>query len=401
VSLLDTLKHIGKDKTKALPKDALPGVWNMYDGKICDRGLSPIAHDLESLEFPEKELYYRFNPSLSKIYTIIASRGCPYLCTYCNSATMNTLYRQYGEHYHRTRSVYNVITELEMAKEKYKPSYIMFFDDVFGSKQGWLQEFAQQYRTRVGLPYYCQTSPLIHNEESLQLLAESGCCLLELGFQSANSQVRQEILNRRESNTNMEKLILLANRKGIFTELDLIFHLPGENKKHITEALDFVQKTRPKWVNVAFLQFHPKTTIIDIALDHNMLNQEKVVRIEQGMYAFSMRLVVKSGLGKQYRILLFQMFFASLLPKNISSVFIRWVEKPLICDICSFCISPFHYLSRILLSYTDKRDFLIRHHVLRSLYAARWVTINKFSKYARLKKSHYFASQTLCTTRSG
>ena len=382
-SLLNALGKSPIDEVKALPADALPGVWNLHCGEVMDRGLSPIPHDLDEMPFPEKQMYYDANPALASMYTAIGSRGCPYACTYCNSATMNTLYRGYGERYYRVRSVENVIAELKEAKARFKPKHVMFFDDVFGAKREWLREFSARYKAEVGLPYFCQTSPLIHDKESLALLADSGCVLLEFGFQSANARVRGGVLNRRETNDSMQELLLEAIRLGMFTELDLIANLPGETPEHLEEALDFVRATRPKWVNLSFLQFHPKTPITDTAVAEGMLTPEDVGRIEEGLHASSMRLLSKSSLGKRYRVLPFQVFFAFYLPPRLSKGFIRWAEKPILSGLCSFFASWFLYFSRILLSYTDKRDFLVRHHVVRSIRAARWVLARKVFGVAR------------------
>jgi radical SAM superfamily enzyme YgiQ (UPF0313 family) len=381
--LLERLADIPVEQVKALPPGELPGVWNSRDGKLIERGLSPIPADLDTLPFPEKEMYYRENPSLAIIYTVIASRGCPYGCTYCNTATMKQLYSHHGQRYYRVRSVDNVLAELHAAVQRYHPRYIMFFDDVFAADRKWLQEFTGRYKEEVGLSYYCQTSPLVHDAESLTLLAESGCCLLEFGFQSANARVRQEILNRRETNTDVKKLVLHAIRLGIFTELDLIAHLPGETREHIQEALDFVLETRPHWVNLAFLQFHPKTPITEIALRTHMLTEGDVRRIEQGEHASSMRLLSKMNLGKEYRILPFQMFAAFYLPRKISRKVIRWVQNPCIATLCSLFASVFLYGTRIVLSYTDRRDFLVRHHVIRSFHAGKWVLARKVLGFAR------------------
>lgn len=372
-SLLRVLDEMGRTKTKALSSDGLQGVWNLHNGKMIERGLSMVVKDLDSLPLPDKDLYYSYNPSLKKLYTIIASRGCPYFCTYCNSATMNSFYLSNRQRYYRVRSVDNVIAELRVAKERYRPSQVMFFDDVFASNLSWLREFNQHYKKQIGLPFFCQTSPLIHNEESLDLLADSGCVLLEFGFQSANPEVRERILNRKETNEEMRNLILLAKKKKIFTELDLIMNLPNETEEHIRQSLDFVLETRPHWVNVAYLQFHPKTPITRVALEAGMLKPADVEAIEQGKYASSMRLLSDTRLGDVYRLLPFQMFFASKLPGWLARVLIGWTRTNVVGKVCSLFASTFLYASRILSSFTDRRDFLVRHHVVRSLFAARWV----------------------------
>ncbi|MBF0518991.1 MAG: B12-binding domain-containing radical SAM protein [Nitrospirae bacterium] len=382
--LLEKIQSTNLETLKALPAEQLQGVWSVSNGSVIKRGLSAIPHDLNALPFPEKTMYYKTNPYLSVIYTIIAGRGCFYGCTYCNSSSMKNLYHEYNERYFRTRSVDNVIAELKHAREKFNPRYVMFFDDVFAARKDWLEEFSVKYKKEVGLPFYCQTSPLIHNEKSLQLLSESGCCLLEFGFQSANEQVRKEILNRHEKNEAMASLVIQAVSQGMFTELDMIANLPGETHQHITEALDFIATTHPNWVNLAFLQFHPKTPITDIAIAKQMLKAEDKQEIEHGLRASSMRLLSQVNMDKQYRILPFQIFAAFYFNKEISAIIIQLTQNTVVSEILSRLASPFLYLSRILLSYTDKRDFLVRHHVGRSLHAAKNVLLAKVFAFARL-----------------
>ncbi|HWR98718.1 MAG TPA: radical SAM protein, partial [Candidatus Methanoperedens sp.] len=177
-NLLEAIARHGIAGAQRLGAAELPGVCTLVDGAFVSRGLSPIPPDLDALPFPEKDAYYRENPVLASIYTIVASRGCPYRCTYCNSATMNETYRAHGATYYRVRSVDSVLAELRAALERHRPRHVMFFDDVFAARRDWLREFSRRYREEIGLPFYCQTSPLIHDAESLRLLAESGCCLI-------------------------------------------------------------------------------------------------------------------------------------------------------------------------------------------------------------------------------
>ncbi|QWR78595.1 B12-binding domain-containing radical SAM protein [Candidatus Magnetomonas plexicatena] len=371
--LVEKLEQMDKQAVKDLTFDQLPGVWNVSKGDLVKRGLSPVPHDLDKIPFPEKAMYYKTNPSLAITYTAIASRGCPYSCSYCNSDTIKSLYGSYKERYYRYRSVENVIAELKYALREYKPKYIMFFDNVFASRKDWLFEFVKRYKEEIGLPYYCQTSPLTHNKESLQLLYDSGCCLLEFGFQSANEDVRREILNRREKTPVMKELIRSAVSIGMFTEVDMIANLPGETEQHLNEALEFFIETRPNWVNLAFLQFYPKTMITDIAISKNILKPEDVAKIEQGYMATSMRLLSKSNLGKTYRVLPFQVFAAFYFNEKIARIIIALTKNKLFSSLLSYLASPFLYFSRIVLSYMDRRDFLIRHHVVRSFHAAKAV----------------------------
>jgi len=382
-AFLEALANSGTSQVKALPREALPGVWNMHEGAVVERGLSPIVRDLDQVVFPEKEAHYEANPALSSIYTLVTSRGCFNACTYCNSSSLNVLYRSHHERYYRARSVDNVMAELRMATTKYHPRYIEFFDDAFGAKRSWLREFCTRYKEEIGLPYDVQTIPTVLDEESLEWLADSGCVDLEVGFQAANPQVRANVLNRHETNEEVKSLVLRAIELGMFVELDLIVNLPGETREHIEESLEFIRETRPQLVSVGFLQYFPKTPIIDIAIREGVISPAHIRKIEQGEFMNSMRLLSQSGLGTRYRIIPFQMFFASRMPRWISRPLIRLVEKPLIRNVCSFCASAFLYASRLLISFTDKRDFYLRGQIIRSFYAAKWVLARKFSGTSR------------------
>jgi radical SAM superfamily enzyme YgiQ (UPF0313 family) len=350
---------------------------------VINRGLSPIIQDLDSIPFPAKDAHYAVNRGLAGIYTAIASRGCPYSCTYCNSATMNALYRQYGEKYHRIRSVENLMAELTAAVVRFAPRYIMFYDDLFGASRKWLEEFSEHYRREIHLPYYCQTNPQIHDEASLALLAKSGCVLIEFGFQAASSKLRREVLNRHESGEEFETLIPIAKRLGMFTQVDIIVNLPRESPEDVAESLEFVRRTRPHYVNLAFLQYHPKAPIIQTAVSAGILSERDVARIEQGRMSGSMRLLSGSGPDRKNRLIPFKMFFSSALPAPLSRRVSEFLEKPVVSSLFSYFGSWLLYSFRVLLSYMDRRDFLIRNHVIRSFYAVVWVFKEKVKRRGR------------------
>jgi len=382
-ALMDALANSDVATVKALPEDALPGVWNVHDGAVMARGLSPIMRDLDQIPFPDKTQHYAANPSLRAFYSVVASRGCTYACTYCNSPCLRDLHRKYNEPYYRLRSVENVIAEIEAAVAQFHPRHVAFLDDAFGVKRPWLREFASRYKEAIGLPYDVETSPASLDAEALDLLAGSGCVNVEIGFQCANATVRRELLNRHETNEQVEALIRGAKSRGMFVELDTIVNLPGETEEHIEETLEFIRATRPHLVNVGFLQYFPKAPITQMALDQGVLNREDIAQIERGGRVNSMRLLSQSGLGARYRVLPFQVAIACRLPRWISGRLIPLVRTPILRNVFSFFASPFLYASRIRVSLMDRRQFFLRRQVIRSLYAARWVLARKLRGVAR------------------
>ena len=82
------------------------------------RGELRAVFDLDELPFPDKALFYEKVPYFSSVYTIMASRGCPFSCSYCINNSLRKIYDN-PRKYWRKRSIENVIEELRIALEKW------------------------------------------------------------------------------------------------------------------------------------------------------------------------------------------------------------------------------------------------------------------------------------------
>ena len=113
----------------------------------------PLMQDIDRLPLPDKQLFYDKLPGLKRIsYSIMASRGCPYSCSYCCNDPPKKIYA--GTPLRRERSVGSVIAELERAKERVRhKESVLFYDEVFPSRMAWLGEFVRQYKEKINLPF--------------------------------------------------------------------------------------------------------------------------------------------------------------------------------------------------------------------------------------------------------
>ncbi len=370
-------KARSKDEVKGCPPDSLPGVWSVHNGRIIDRGLSPLTRDLDLLPFPDKTLYAPINPTFGWLYTITASRGCVCSCTYCNSPSMNQIYSARGESHWRVRSVDNVIEELRLAVKLYGPRYVVFHDDIFGLKLPWLREFCSKYKEHVGLPYGVQTHPTLVSEERLQLLADSGCVALELGLQSTVAEVRREILDRNENNQDVRAAIRQAKELGVLLELDMIVNLPGEIPQHREEMLDFIRETRPEVVNMSFLQFFPKTPIVETGIRQGMIRPEDVYQLERGRGVNMNRLMSHANLEPSLRVMPVRAYAAAHLPGWIEQPLSRMLKAPGTGRIVSLFASQLLYGALLWISLTDARSFWQYTQIRRMLYAVRLILRKK------------------------
>jgi len=235
-------------------------IWFKKNGWVIKNDVRPLIQDLDSLPFPDKDLFKLYVPDKHKRYTIMTSRGCPYTCTYCTHSYQKKLYYGKGK-YFRRRSVSNVIAELKFAKSKYNCSSFIFHDDTFNCDIPWLKEFVLQYKKEISLPFFCWLEPSNVNLESIKLLKRANCCSVEMGVQSVDEDMKKRFLNRYETNEQIKYAMKLLYNFQIYCTVDIIFGLPMQNEKALLECVKFFNENRPDDINIFWLKIFPKTTI--------------------------------------------------------------------------------------------------------------------------------------------
>ena len=211
------------------------------------KNIAPRKTNLDDLPYLDYELFYgntdfiKFSPRR----TIMASRGCPFKCTYCFNRLFNEIYQSKGKLYNRY-SVDRICEELRYVKKKWPSTrFIKFYDDVFALKaDDWLREFAEKYPKEVGLPFLCLTRAdvVANHPEILYLLKEAGIHSLSMSIESGNYYVRNEILERGMSAEQMVYSFNLAYELGIPTFANTILAIPVEReveqKKKLPTAIE-------------------------------------------------------------------------------------------------------------------------------------------------------------------
>ena len=95
----------------------------------------------------------------TRSYEVIASRGCPFTCSYCCCVNLRRLLPR-GIPGVRTRSVNSVIDELrETRRHCKKIVFVHFYDEIFPNLPGWVDEFAEKYEKYIHLPFTIWSHP--------------------------------------------------------------------------------------------------------------------------------------------------------------------------------------------------------------------------------------------------
>ncbi|MBN1288505.1 MAG: B12-binding domain-containing radical SAM protein [Actinobacteria bacterium] len=272
----------------------VPGIWVKNGGEVIRSDVPPLVEDLDAVPFPDKELFYRELPWLSRGYLLITSRGCPYSCTFCGNDVLRKAYKGKGR-YVRRRSVESVMSEIMLARERYKPKRFNILDDCFTMNKSWLGEFCGLYADKVRIPFVALSHPQLIDDDVAGMLSDAGCFILLLGIQSSSESIRSEILNRKESNEQVMQAAEICHRHGLRFSIDHIFGLPYEGVEEYRHALSFYNNLRPDAVNTYWLVYFPGTTIIDHAVDAGILAKDDLGRIDRGDMDISLNVGIGRG----------------------------------------------------------------------------------------------------------
>lgn len=278
-----TILQIVKYLEGRISIEEIKGISYKKDGIILNNEPQELIENLDEIPFPNRDkilfdnYYDYFIFAMRKPYaTLITSRGCPYKCSFCASPSL------WGGKY-RSRSVKNVLLEIDYLVQKYKVKYITFEDDIFGLDQEWLKEFCNTLIERkYNLNWMCilhPTSLKKDKEEYITLLKKAGCDTFSFGLQSSNGNILKNINRDPETPLLLEETIRIAKSKGILTVVEFIFGLPGETKKTIQENIDYISRVKPHLINIHPLGLMPGTELEKIYENKKLcdISQEEII----------------------------------------------------------------------------------------------------------------------------
>jgi anaerobic magnesium-protoporphyrin IX monomethyl ester cyclase len=314
----------------------IPNIWTRNGQKIIRNDVRPLIEDLDALPFPEyggSGKYFIENETLAEgdpvlgtyNLNIMASRGCPYHCSYCCNSTFNSLYKGKGPRIRR-RTVGNVFDEISALIGKFpKLKRMDFIDEVFAWDKDWTTQFVQRYKKEVNLPFQCAQHPNMVDREILLMLKDAGLERVEIGVQSGSERVRKEFLERPVSDRKLLETANLVHERGLVPFYDFIVDNPFESEEEQRRTLDFMLKLpRPHHLHIFSLKYFPATEMTKRALAAGYISEQQV---EGNGTDPSQRMFVTvkdpRPARDQFWIALYSMTSKSFIPKSL----IRWLSK--------------------------------------------------------------------------
>ncbi len=249
----ETFVNLLKAHQEQRPFAEVPGIAFRDGEEIVNTGLSPRKRDVDDISlpdwdsFPLEEYISRHQISginLGRSMPLLATRGCPYQCTFCSSPNMWTTR-------YIPRDPKRVADEMELYVRKYDVANFDFFDLTAIVKRRWAIEFCEELiRRKLNVTWQMPsgTRSEVFDEEVSELLYRSGCRSLAFAPESGSPEILEKVKKR----VDLEKLVRAAKialRQGFALSCFFVIGFPDERPDTLRQTTKMIRK-------IAFLGVH-------------------------------------------------------------------------------------------------------------------------------------------------
>ncbi|MBK8974799.1 MAG: B12-binding domain-containing radical SAM protein [Planctomycetes bacterium] len=225
----------------------IPGiVYRNAAGEVVKNARRDRIRNIDEIPWPAWDLFdvraYDENKLVTGIHygltvPILATRGCPYQCTYCSSPGMWTT-RWYA------RAPEDVVDEIQKYVETYGATNFPFQDLTAILKRDWVVKFCSEILGR-GLEITWQlpagTRSEIIDDEVASLLVKSGCRSLNLAPESGSERTRKH-MKKMLTDEKLFRAARAAVRNGLNVGIFLVLGYPTDEPVDMKATVRMVRK---------------------------------------------------------------------------------------------------------------------------------------------------------------
>ena len=189
---------------------------------------------------------------------IATSRGCPFCCDFCYNSAVKDVY---GYHH---RTVASVMEEIRSKNTR----HIMFIDDNFIGDPAFTRALLREMAP-MKLKWNAAVSANIGEQpELLDLMAETGCRSLFVGFESLNQASLGTVHKGQNEVSRYEHLVEALHSRGIMVNASFVFGLDEDDIGVFDRTADWIIRHRIETVTSHILTPYPGTAL------YRRLNEE-------------------------------------------------------------------------------------------------------------------------------
>lgn len=219
---------------------------------------------------------------------VYTSRSCPFRCDFC--------YNSSGNHQFLNREIDDVIQDIKYLNTK----HIMFIDDNFIGNPNWTKSFLEKIMP-LGLKWNAAVSSNILNyPDLLDLMKESGCKSLFIGFESINENSISSVNKIQNNIREYEHLIEELHNRDIMINGSFVFGLDGDSLSTFKNTVDWIVKQKIETITSHILTPYPGTKFYDRMLSSNRITDFNLSKYNTASVVFEPLGMTKDELYNGY-----------------------------------------------------------------------------------------------------
>jgi len=277
-ALCDLAENIGSREIVS----GIKNIWSKSKEAIIKNPMRELV-DLSTLPRKDYEIFDFQNMIDAKDgwVGLMASRGCPFRCTYCLNHKIVQLYRNDLKtkkiNYMRYHCVDEVIGEIDYLLKTYsRIKMFIFDDDLFTFDRDYVENFCRQYKKYFKIPFVCNAHVKVFDESTAKCLKEAGCQIVKFGLESGSERVRSQIMRRFMKNDDIVRAFACAEKAGIHSSAFVMMGLPSESPDELQETVSLLGKIKPGRFRWAIFFPFINTEAYDITKKLGLINDNKI-----------------------------------------------------------------------------------------------------------------------------
>ncbi len=253
---------------------------------ICDnkkfKGIqkADIPMNLDEVPLPARHLvdwdYYKKKRGFWA-NAIMATRGCPFRCIFCSIPAISRKYR--------TRTPELVVREMEEVYNINGIKTFVFIDDIFTLQRDYVFKLCEEIKNfKIRFRWEAQTRANLVDDRLLKQMSRAGCYKLIFGIESGNEKIRNEIINKRISNKEIQKANELCCDNGIEPDWYLMLGFPTETKRELYDTVNFplTIKPNPNIIGVHITTPLPGSPLFKHAIEEGIITSDLIDKFIAG-----------------------------------------------------------------------------------------------------------------------
>lgn len=229
--------------------------------------------DLDKTPFPDRTIYKDY-PIIyeSDMVTFMASRGCPFNCSFCFNKDMVNMVKGLGT-WVRFRSVDNLIEEIDTVLRTKKIRCIDFHDDTLIINRKWLFGFLDAYASKFRIPFTCNIRADLINMDIANALKAAGCCRVSFGVECGDEKLRNFVLKKSLTDDQIRQAAAVLHQVGIPFFTYNMMGLPGERFEDALKTLNLNIEIGANCAWTSIFQPFPGTELARYCIEKGFLER--------------------------------------------------------------------------------------------------------------------------------